>query len=132
MAAMNLRRLAPRLLAGLFCLAFLVLPARAQEDELRKARIRSQGTTMKNDLRLIDAAKDQYAIEHDKKDMTPAWAGLTPYFSPGSRLATSPKPVDLLGNPSIIGPVETPPKISPATARALAEALDDAFWSPFR
>ena len=97
-----------------------------------RARLRSQGTTMKNDLRLIDAAKDQYAIEFNKEKMTPAWSDLTPYFKPGSRLATSPTPVDLLGNPYLIGDLEASPKISPATARALADACDDAFWSPFK
>lgn len=113
--------------------AIIALLAAIAVPGFLRARKRAQGTTMKNDLRLIDAAKDQYAIEFNKANLTPNWTDLTPYFKPGSRLATDATGLDLFGsNTYTIGNLSTPPKISQNTFDALSDILDTNFWSPFQ
>ena len=55
--------------------AIIALLAAIAVPGFLRARKRAQGTTIKNDLRLIDAAKDQYAIEFNKTNVTPARSG---------------------------------------------------------
>ncbi len=104
-----------------------------------RARKRSQATTIKNDLRLIDAALDQYAIEWNMKSGTVRFEQLKTYFKPDSRLAQT--RADILGNayPAEYRlPVEGRESLSPdlrvpaASKAALADLADDQFWSPYR
>lgn len=112
--------------------AIIALLAAIAVPGFLRARKRAQGTTMKNDLRLIDAAKDQYAIEYNKTNQQPVWSDLTPYFKPGSRLATATSGTDLFNEPYTIGDLSTPPKISQNTFNALSDIIGADFWSPFQ
>ena len=95
-----------------------------------RARKRAQGTVMKNDLRWIDSAKDQYAIEYNKSNMTPSFADLTPYFKSGTRLGLG--NLDLFGASYVINDLADLPQVAPSSKAALSDVLDDSFWSPFQ
>ena len=115
--------------------AIIALLAAIAVPGFLRARQRSQGTTMKNDLRMIDAAKDQYAIENNKGGtaLVPNWTDLTPYFKPGTRLAQATGNFDLFNSAYNINDLSTVPSISAGTKAALINVCPDpAFWSPFQ
>src|ERR1700710_737253 len=78
--------------------AIIALLASIAVPNFLRSRKRSQATQILEDLRQIDSAKDQYAIENNKKaaDVV-AFADLIPYIKTGTRLATS-TGNDLFGN----------------------------------
>lgn len=128
------------LIIGLVGGAFLViiipvialLAAIAVPNFLR-ARKRSQATRVLGDLRLIDAAIDQYAIEHNKRAGTRVeWADIHGYFRPESKLSKS-GGLDVLGHQ--FGPVftvETLPVVPDATFEMLSDVAPAEFWSPYK
>lgn len=88
-------------------------------------------TRTKNDLRLIDAAIDQYCIEFNVGSGYLQFQQLKRYFKPGSDLEQ--RGVDPLG--AMYGPtfkVGDPPRVSPGTKAAFRDVVDDGFWSPFQ
>ncbi len=95
-----------------------------------RARRRAQATQVKNDLRLIEAAIDQYAIDTCKLSGAvvdvPDW---TAYIKKGTRLYTTGE--DVLGND--FGPqiVDETPMVPYETFVELGDVADDAFWEPF-
>jgi prepilin-type N-terminal cleavage/methylation domain-containing protein len=98
-----------------------------------RARLRSQGTTILNDARMVDAAIDQYALETNKAGgAAVAWADLTPYLKAGSRLATSGN-ADILGRAYVISTVDAGVSVAAATQTDLSTACgsDGSFWGPF-
>ncbi len=110
--------------------AIIALLASLAVPGFLRARKRSLGTVMKNDLRWIDSAKDQYAIEYQKSNLTPSFEDLTPYFKSGTRLGLGNS--DLFGSSYIINNLSTLPQVNGVTKAALLDVLDDAFWSPFQ
>ena len=105
-------------------LAALAVPA------FYRARQRAVAAQVRNELRLIDAAVDQYAIDTGKKSGTTVevtdW---TNYFRSGTRLYTTGE--DPLGND--YGPqiVDEPPFVPIETYYELGSVVDDDFWEPF-
>ncbi len=97
-----------------------------------RARGRAQATTVLNELRMADAAKDQYALENNKSgSITPGWADLTPYLKAGSKLATG-GGSDNLGNAIAINGINASVKVSAATKGATSDATGgDTFWGPY-
>ena len=96
-----------------------------------RARKRSQATRILEDLRVIDAAIDQYAIENNKGGgTTVVWTdiqkylknGSVPYFSGGN---------DLFGNPYTGFSVDSLPKLSSTTFNQLSDVAPSDFWSPY-
>ena len=113
--------------------AIIALLAAISIPGFLRARKRSQGTIIKNDLRWIDSAKDQYAIEYNKTLVTPDVADLTPYFKSGSRLGNAVGSLtDIFGNPFTIHDLNTLPSIDPGTKAGLADVCDANFFSPFQ
>ena len=114
--------------------AIIALLAAIAVPGFLRARKRAQGTTVKNDLRLIDAAKDQYAIEYNKTTMTPVSADLTPYFKSNSRLATvsGGNLLDIFGGAYTINDLNTLPSINAGTKTGLSDVCDANFFSPFQ
>jgi type IV pilus assembly protein PilA len=110
--------------------AIIALLAAISVPGFLRARKRSQGTVMKNDLRWIDSAKDQYAIEYNKSNLTPVFTDLTPYFKSGTRLGIGNS--DLFGLPYTINDLTTLPQVNGTTKGNLSDVLDDAFWSPYQ
>ncbi len=87
------------------------------------------------DLRILDSAVDQWAIELNKKvGDRPTPADVRKYLPKNSRLsrafADPAGPKDLLGNPYGELVVDQLPKVNPATARALSD-VPKTFWEKF-
>ena len=113
--------------------AIIALLAAIAVPGFLRARKRAQGTTVKNDLRLIDAAKDQYAIEYNKTIVTPVVADLTPYFKSNSRLGSGVASLlDIFGNAYVINDLNTLPSIDAGTKAGLSDVCDATFFSPFQ
>lgn len=98
-----------------------------------RARKRSQATRELMDLRLIDAAIDQYAIEHNKSPgVKVEWTDIQPFLPAGAKVSTS-HGIDILGHP--FGPkftVDTLPVVPDATFQMLSDVAPAEFWSPYR
>jgi prepilin-type N-terminal cleavage/methylation domain-containing protein len=95
-----------------------------------RARKRSQAAKILNDLRLIDSAVDQYAIETSKRSGDPVdvtdW---TNYLKKNTNLFSTGQ--DLFGDDYGPQTVDQLPHV-PATAKTnLAPVADDSFWSPY-
>jgi len=96
-----------------------------------RARMRAQASTILNECRQVDAAKDQYALENNKTGtVTPVWVDLSPYLKAGSKLATN-GGNDTLGNPFTIADIQSRLQVAAATKASLTDAADDSFWGPF-
>jgi prepilin-type N-terminal cleavage/methylation domain-containing protein len=110
--------------------AIIALLAAIAVPGFLRARKRSQASLVINDLRLIDAAVDQYAIENNKSsgdlvDITD-W---TKYLKNGTNLYVTGQ--DILGNSYSAVPVDTLPRVPAATYAALSDVADNTFWSPY-
>ena len=95
-----------------------------------RARERSQAVQIRNDLRLIDAAVEQYAVETEKKSGDPvAVTDWTNYVKKDTRLYATGE--DLLGND--YGPqiVDEAPFVNIETYFELGRVADDDFWDPY-
>ncbi|HEY0368046.1 MAG TPA: prepilin-type N-terminal cleavage/methylation domain-containing protein [Chthoniobacterales bacterium] len=110
--------------------AIIALLAAIAVPGFLRARKRSQASKVLNDLRMIDAAVDQYAIETTRKSGddvgTDDWIK---YVKKDTNLyATG---ADLFGN--TFGPqkVDTLPKVPQSTYDTLSDVTDTAFWSPY-
>lgn len=94
-------------------------------------------TRVLNELRQVDAAKDQYALETAKgfnSEITPSWSDLTPYLKAGSSLAKR-GGRDNVGNPILIGSlrdqVRADPKTKEQFQKEFPDAPGDAYWGPY-
>lgn len=93
---------------------------------------RYQADQILEDLRQIEAAIDQYAIESNKPGDSPVvWADVQKYIKSGTRLYSS-NNTDVLGNAFIITSVDEVPKVNAKTYSALSDVAPADFWSPFR
>jgi prepilin-type N-terminal cleavage/methylation domain-containing protein len=95
-----------------------------------RARKRSQASRIINDLRLIDSAVDQYAIENNKlTGASVAVADWTNYLKKGTNLYLT--GVDILGNSYGAQTVDSLPSVPSASKTALSDVTDNTFWSPY-
>lgn len=111
--------------------AIIALLASIAVPGFLRARKRSQASRIINDLRLIDGAVDQYAIEQNKKSGdTVNTADWTNYLKKGTNLWVTGR--DILGN--AYGPqiVDSIPKVPNLTYTALSDVADATFWSPYK
>ena len=110
--------------------AIIALLAAIAVPGFLRARKRSQASRIINDLRLIDAAVDQYAIETNKvTNFACATADWTNYLKKGSALYNTGK--DLFGNPYGGQTVDALPKVNASTFATLSDVADAAFFSPY-
>lgn len=108
-----------------------MIAAIAMPNYLR-SRKRSQATEVLEDLRMIDSAVDQYALENSKPGgHSVVWADVQNYLKPGSRLYAS-GGADILGNAFAMPTVDTAPTVPAATFAALSDVAPNDFWSPYR
>ena len=95
-----------------------------------RARKRAQASRVKDDLRLIEAAVDQYAIETQRQPgavvSVPDW---TAYLKKETQLCTTGK--DVLGHDYGTQTVDQIPIVPPETYAQLADVADNGFWAPF-
>jgi prepilin-type N-terminal cleavage/methylation domain-containing protein len=113
--------------------AIIALLASIAVPNFLRSRKRSQATQVLEDLRLIDAAVDQYAIENNKKkDDTVTWADVQKYLKAGTRLEQSAH-LDVLGGDfGATYTVDTIPKVPSATFNALSDVAPTEFWGPHK
>ena len=111
--------------------AIIALLASIAVPNFLRSRKRSQATQVLEDLRILDSAVDQYAIETNKNSgVNPGFADLQSYIKNGTRLYTSTNK-DILGNSFGTYTVDTPPKVSSTTFAALSDVAPNTFWSPY-
>ena len=110
--------------------AIIALLAATAVPSFQRARKRSQATVVKNDLRLIDAAIAQYAIDTNKKTgdaiFVDDWID---YIKDDSILNNTAQ--DIFGNDYGDQSVDTLPDVPAKTWDALSDVADTAFWLPF-
>jgi prepilin-type N-terminal cleavage/methylation domain-containing protein len=110
--------------------AIIALLAAIAVPGFLRARKRSQASRVINDLRLIDSAVDQYAIENNKATgavvNTADWAI---YMKKGSALYNTSS--DLFGNSYGVQTVDTLPKVPANAWNTLSDVADTAFFSPY-
>ena len=110
--------------------AIIALLAAIAVPGFLRARKRSQATQVLEDLRQIDSAVDQYAIETNKKSGDSVnvtdW---TNYLKKGTNLYTTGK--DILGADYGIQTVDKLPAVPSASKASLSDVTDSTFWSPY-
>jgi len=110
--------------------AIIALLAAIAVPGFLRARKRSQASKIINDLRLIDSAVDQYAIETTKKTGDPvAVADWTNYLKKDTVLYATGQ--DLFGNDYGPQTVDTHVSVPTVAKNNLSDVTDDSFWSPF-
>ncbi len=110
--------------------AIIALLAAIAVPGFLRARKRSQASRVVNDLRLIDAAVDQYAIENSKSSgVTVPMSAWTNYLKKDTALyATG---ADLFGNTYGDQTVDKRPNIPLDTFNTLSDVADTAYFSPY-
>jgi prepilin-type N-terminal cleavage/methylation domain-containing protein len=111
-------------IATIALLASIAVPA------FLRARKRAQASRVINDLRQIDSAVDQYALENNRTAgssvTTVAWTG---YLKKGSVLYNT--GLDVFGNAYGDQTVDTAPKVPAATWNTLSDVAGTAYFSPY-
>jgi prepilin-type N-terminal cleavage/methylation domain-containing protein len=127
---LNKRRGGFTLVEIMIVVAIIALLAAIAVPGFLRARKRSQASRVINDLRLIDSAVDQYAIENNKASgflvTVPDW---TKYLKAGTNLYTT--GADILGAPYGSVSVDNLPRVPTSTKNALSDVTDNTFWSPY-
>jgi prepilin-type N-terminal cleavage/methylation domain-containing protein len=111
--------------------AIIALLASIAVPGFLRARKRAQASRVLNDLRLIDSAIDQYAIENNKvTGNNPIWSDLKAYMKKNGQLYNS--GADIFGH--TYGPftVDSLPTVPSVTKSALSDVADTGFWSPYQ
>ena len=110
--------------------AIIALLAAIAVPGFLRARKRSQATRILNDLRMIDSAVDQYAIETNRiTGYSVAIADWTSYLKSGTVLYNTGN--DLLGNAYGAQTVDTLPAVPLASYNGLSDVAPASFWSPY-
>jgi prepilin-type N-terminal cleavage/methylation domain-containing protein len=124
------RRTGFTLVEIMIVVAIIALLAAIAVPGFLRARKRSQASRIINDLRLIDSAVDQYAIETNKKSGDPVQiSDWTNYLKKGTNLYSS--GLDILGNPYGDQTVDSLPKVNTTSRNNLSDVTDTTFWSPY-
>src|ERR1700739_752920 len=111
-------------------LAIIALLAAIAVPGFLRARKRSQATRILNDLRMIDSAVDQYAIETNRTTgATVNVSDWTNYLKKGSVLYHT--GTDILGKPYGNKAVDTLPSVPHNSYLALSDVAPTTFWSPY-
>src|SRR5213080_4526154 len=110
--------------------AIIALLAAIAVPGFLRARKRSQASKILNDLRLIDGAVDQYAIETGRKSgdtvVTQDW---TNYLKKDTRLYATGQ--DLFGDDYGSQTVDSMPIVPGGAYASLSDVADTGFWSPY-
>jgi len=110
--------------------AIIALLAAIAVPGFLRARKRSQASRILNDLRMIDSAVDQYAIETNRTTgATVAITDWTNYLKKGSLLYNSGN--SLLGTAYGAQVVDTIPTVKAADYATLSDVAGVGFWSPY-
>ncbi len=111
-------------------IAIIALLAAIAVPGFLRARKRSQGVAILTDLRLIDSATDQYALEYNRPgNATVTTAAWKLYIKPGSRLYNT--SADIYGNSYGDQTVGLLPMVPSYAWDNLSDVCDSSFWSPY-
>ena len=128
---LNKRRGGFTLVEIMIVVAIIALLAAIAVPGFLRARKRSQASRIVNDLRLIDSAVDQYAIENNRTSgSTVPTAAWTNYLKQGSSLYNTGK--DVFGNDYGPQTVDTLPRVPASTFATLSDVAGTEFFSPYR
>ncbi|MGI9088584.1 MAG: prepilin-type N-terminal cleavage/methylation domain-containing protein [Chthoniobacterales bacterium] len=110
--------------------AIIALLAAIAVPGFLRARKRSQASKVINDLRLIDSAVDQYAIETTKSTgnsvLVSDW---TNYLKKDTQLYATGG--DIFGHDYGAQTVDSHPRVPQTTFDTLSDVADNNYWSPF-
>jgi prepilin-type N-terminal cleavage/methylation domain-containing protein len=110
--------------------AIIALLASIAVPGFLRARKRAQASRILNDLRLIDSAVDQYAIETNKMSGATVGTGdWTTYMKKSGILYNT--GADLFGHGYGAQTVDSLPKVPASTWTSLSDIADTTFWSPY-
>jgi prepilin-type N-terminal cleavage/methylation domain-containing protein len=127
---LNSRRGGFTLVEIMIVVAIIALLAAIAVPGFLRARKRSQASRILNDLRMIDAAVDQYAIETNRSTgnvvNTQDW---TSYLKKGSILYNTGQ--NLFGTAYGVQTVDTIPQVKSADYAVLSDVASTGFWSPY-
>ena len=127
---LNKRRGGFTLVEIMIVVAIIALLAAIAVPGFLRARKRSQASRIINDLRLIDSAVDQYAIETNKTSgNTVNTADWTNYLKKNTNLWTTGQ--DILGHDYGPQKVDSLPAVPALSKSALSDVTDSTFWSPY-
>ena len=111
--------------------AIIALLAAIAVPGFLRARKRSEASRILNDLRLIDSAVDQYAVENNKgTGFTVPVSDWTKYLKAGTTLYLT--GADIFGNPYSAVNVDSLPTVPASSKAALSDVVDNTFWSPYQ
>jgi prepilin-type N-terminal cleavage/methylation domain-containing protein len=127
---LNNRRGGFTLVEIMIVVAIIALLAAIAVPGFLRARKRSQASRILNDLRMIDAAVDQYAIETNRSTgFVVATTDWTNYLKKGSALYNSGS--SILGHAYGAQTVDTIPQVPSADLAVLSDVAGTGFWSPY-
>ena len=127
---LNRRRGGFTLVEIMIVVAIIALLAAIAVPGFLRARKRSQASRILNDLRMIDSACDQYAIETNRTTGNPVnTADWTNYLKKGTALYNTGK--SLLGSAYGAQTVDTIPKVPTTDLNVLSDVAGTGFWSPY-
>src|SRR5947209_10121238 len=110
--------------------AIIALLAAIAVPGFLRARKRSQATKILNDLRMIDSAVDQYAIETGRKTGDPVGVvDWTNYVKKDTILFNT--GVSVLGTAYGTQTVDTTPQVPDSDLAVLSDVANTGFWSPY-
>jgi prepilin-type N-terminal cleavage/methylation domain-containing protein len=110
--------------------AIIALLAAIAVPGFLRARKRSQASKILNDLRMIDSAVDQYAIETSRTTgATVNPADWTNYVKKGSLLYNT--GADLFGDSYGVQTVDSIPQVPTSALNTLSDVASTGFWSPY-
>ena len=113
--------------------AIIALLAAIAVPNFLRARKRSQATRVLEDLRMLDSATDQYAIENNKTTgMNPSFTDLKNYIKTGTVLYSTGQDIfgDSYGSSGSFT-VDTLPLLPANAWTTLSDVAPAAFWSPY-
>ena len=126
----NKRRGGFTLVEIMIVVAIIALLAAIAVPGFLRARKRAQASKILNDLRLIDSAVDQYAIETNKATGSACnVADWTNYLKKNTTLWKTGK--DLFGQDYGNQVVDTLPKVPTTSYNSLSDVAGPEFWSPY-
>jgi len=127
---LNSRRGGFTLVEIMIVVAIIALLAAIAVPGFLRARKRSQASKILNDLRMIDAAVDQYAIETNKTTgNTVGVADWTKYVKKDSILYNT--GANLFGTAYGAQTVDTIPQVPTGDYANLSDVAGTGFWSPY-
>jgi prepilin-type N-terminal cleavage/methylation domain-containing protein len=128
--SLNTKRAGFTLVEIMIVVAIIALLAAIAVPGFLRARKRAQASKILNDMRMIDAAVDQYAIETSKTSgATVDVTDWTNYVKKDTTLYTTGQ--DLFGDDYGAQAVDSLPKVPASAYTSLSDVADDSFWSPY-